>query len=160
MRGLATLESLANLGEDLVSGVGLGKERDFEVSQPVLREHLGCVSRHEQDALVRPLLPDASGQLDPIQPRHDHIDEEEIDTTPGEVQGAQSFLTVLGFQDAVARLAEDAIRHPSSERLVIYHENGCGRTGKRDRQGQDLFDQGNEDRGSTLIFQTGDYKRI
>jgi hypothetical protein len=52
------------------------------------------------------------------------------------MQGAQGFLTVLGLEDTLARLAEDAIRHPASKRLVIYHENCCGGTRKRSKQGK------------------------
>jgi hypothetical protein len=133
---LATLESFANLGEGFVSGKGLGEEGDIEVSQPVLRQHLGGMSRHEQDPLVRPSLPNVVGQLDAIQPGHDDIDHEEIDTTPGDVQGTQSFLTVLGLQDTVARLAEDAIRHPASIRLVVNYKDGGGGLGKWERQGK------------------------
>src|SRR4029077_7640488 len=106
-RRLVTLESFANLGQRLVPGKGLGEEGDIEVSKPTRAQYFGGASRHEQDPLVRPLLPDAAGQRDAIQPRHDHIDDEEIYTTPGEVQGPEGFFPVLGLEDTVACLTED-----------------------------------------------------
>jgi hypothetical protein len=141
-RRLVTLESFANLGQRLVPGKGLGEEGDIEISQPVLRQHLSGVGRHEQDALVRPLLPDSARQRDAIQPRHDHIDDEEVYTTPGEVHGPQGFFPVLGLKDTVACLTEDTIRHPASKRLVIDYEQSSGGTWKRGRQGETSSSRG------------------
>jgi hypothetical protein len=66
------------------------------------------------------------------------------------VQGAQGFLTVLGLQNAIAGLAEDAIRHPASKPLVINYQDGGGGPGKRDRQ-LDLVSRGGPTDQSTLV---------
>jgi hypothetical protein len=108
------------------------------------------VTRHEQDALVRPLLPDPGGELNAVQPRHDHIDEKQVHPTLGEMEGAQGFLTVLGLQNAITRLAEDAIRYPTSKPLVINDQDGGGGPGKRDRQ-LDLVSRGGPTDQSTLV---------
>ena len=80
------------------------------------------------------MLPNLVGQLDAIQPWHHHVDDEEIDSSVGEVERPQGFLAVLCLKDAVPRFAENAIRYPASEPLVVNYEDGGGGLWKWGRQ--------------------------
>jgi hypothetical protein len=48
------------------------------------------------------------------------------------VHGVEGLVAVLGFQDAVAGLAQDPIGNPASEPLVIDNQNGGSGTRERD----------------------------
>ena len=139
---VAPIEDLVDFLQNHVSSVWLGEEGDVRPFHPVVDQHLSRMSRHIKDALVGPFLCDELAKLDAVAVRHDHVHDQQIDVTARLTQNRKGFFGVLRFENAVALLTQDSVRHPASDPLVVDNENRGGNAGKRVRQ-LELQAQGN-----------------
>jgi hypothetical protein len=79
----------------------------------MLHQYLGRMSGHVQNALVGPTLENLASDCDTIAFRHYHVHDDKVHTTSCLAQRIESFRTVLGLEDAVSLLAQDAVGDPS-----------------------------------------------
>jgi hypothetical protein len=90
----------------------------------MLRQDLGGVSRHVEDALTRPALQYLTSRSYSITLRHYHVDHEQVDPPTGEAQHVQSFDTRVGLEDPEALLGEDSVSDPSGNAFVVNNQDG------------------------------------
>jgi hypothetical protein len=128
------LQRLVHLGQRLISGVRLRQEWDVQGLEAVLGEHLGCMTRSEENPHLRPAIPDLGRKLDPIHLRHHDIDHDKPHPAPADVERTQRLLTIFGLKDAVAGLAEDPVRHSAGKPLVVHHKDSSEGRWSRERQ--------------------------
>jgi hypothetical protein len=106
---VTSFEGLLYLRQHLAAGIRLGEEGNVEGGESMLRQDLGRVSRHIEDALIGPLLQYLATCGHAIALRHHHIDHEEVDPPAGQAQHIDGFDPGVGFEDPKALLREDPI---------------------------------------------------
>lgn len=128
---LATsFQSLPYLGPDLAAGVWLGQEGSVQRGETVLNQYLGRMSGHVKNPLVRPLLQHPAGGCHAVALRHNDINHDQVDTAPCQAEYIDGFRRVLGLEDTIPLLAENAVRDSSGDPFVVNDQDGCGSRGE------------------------------
>lgn len=96
----------------------------------MLNQYFGGMSRHVKNALVRPFLQDPAGGCYSVALRHNDINHDQVDAPPCQVEYIDGLRAVLGLEDTVPLLAENAVRDPAGNPFVIDNQDGCGSGGE------------------------------
>lgn len=66
-----------------------------------------------------------------IEPRHHHVEKDEVDAAVGLGQALERFHSVAGLDDPVAQLGQAATEHVAVRLVIVDHEHGLQPAGHR-----------------------------
>lgn len=116
------LQRLPDLGQQLLPGERLRKERGIQGGEAVLHQDLGRVARHVQDPLIRIFPTGAADQLDPVPIREHYVHQQQVHPASRHAEQVERLAGVGRLKYPVAGLAQDQLREAADGGLIIHNQ--------------------------------------